>query len=330
MKNATIARQMKQHFDSIRHEVESLQTAVLKKITKLADENLSAAKKYNETYLQTHKAEWTAKTKSEINALKKSTIQKVRAEYMQINSLLRDWSTSPMPEQCAAMLGAFARYDLTPTKSELEILTELSQGSYLGSRIVDGMAKNLGYYSRDFQTIEELQRSLQSAEKDTENCIRNFAGVPSADYKLASDLVGLNLAENRNLIVFSSDFLQADNSFSRIERTLCDITESGFALLPSKRRAVDALFEGVADADRTGVAVRLIESDDSMRDLLSLYDKNLYLDALDALAEEKKVYAESLMKEAVQTDLTADKAARQAVKAQTRAAVERAKSKATQ
>lgn len=318
MKNASIARQMKQHFDSIRHEVESLQTAVLKKITKLADENLSAAKKYNETYLQTRKAEWTAKTKSEINALKKSTIQKVRAEYMQINSLLRDWLVSPMPEQCAAMLGAFARYDLTPTKSELEILTELSQGSYLGSRIVDGMGKSLGYVG-DFKPIETLRREIDVARHDTENAIKNFAGIPDENHRLAADLLGLNLAENRNLIVFACGFLEGENSFSRLETELSDVMETEFTLLPSKRREIDALFADVPDSDRTDVAKRMIENDDSMADLLESYDKKLYLDALGKIASEKRAIAETLKASRAETDALADSAAQDAVIASTEA-----------
>lgn len=308
MKNRTIAKEMQAHFKAIRTAVEVMRAAVLKRISQAADLSARNYERYNQDFLRIRQAEMRQNAESEINAVKVTALEKVRSEYAQINTLLTDWVTMPLPDKCNTMLRIYTDFNIQPTKAELQLLAETAQGSYFACRVVDGMGRRLGYEVLDFKTIEVIRREVDTARRDTENAIKNFAGIPDENHKLAADLLGLELAENRNLVVYSADFLENDNTFSRLERELSDITETEFSLLPSKRREIDKLFADVADADRTGVAVRLIESDDSMGDLLSLYDKNLFLDALAKIAQEKQAIAETLKASRAEVDAAAQDA----------------------
>ena len=326
MKSKNIAKQMRTHFGSIRDAIADMQEATLKKISRLADDGVKALKKYNADYFAQYKAEANSRTETESAELKTRTIEKIKLEFVQINGLLNEWSLCPVPESCAAVLRAYKDYGLTPTKSELELLTENAAGSYLASRIISGMAKSVGLVD-DFVPLEQLRRNLIVAERDTETAVKNFCGIPDASHRLTADMLDLHLSDNRDWIVYASQFLESDNSFSRIEKTLTECTETEFALAPSRRREIDRIFEGLSELDRVSTAARLIESDDSMADLLSSYDRDMYVSALSLNAEQKRAHAEALLKDAARTDRNADKAARQAVQAQTRATVERAKTK---
>lgn len=313
MKSKNIAKQMRTHFGSIRDAVEAMQTGVIKRICGASELSVNNVRKYNADYLAQVQGEMRANAEREIAGIKQTCTERCRAEFVEIDGLLTDWLLTPVPESCATMLRAFRDYGITPTRSELAVLSEVAQGSYFANRALDSLAKNLGFCDFDFEAIDVLRRELNTARKDCENAIANFSGIPDERHRLAADLLGLNLAENRNLIIFSACFLEKDNTFSRLEKKLSDVVETEFSLLPSKRREIDKLFADVADADRTGVAVRLIESDDSMGDLLSLYDKNLYLDALSQIAQEKRAIAESLRQSRAETDALADSAAQDAV-----------------
>lgn len=329
MRNPSTARQMRTHFDSIRDAIADMQKNTLRKISRLADDGVKARAKYNKDYFEQYKNEANSRTENEIAELKTRTIEKVKLEFVQINGLLNEWALCPVPESCAAVLRAYKDYGLTPTKSELELLTENAAGSYLASRIISGMAKSIGLVD-DFVPLEQLRRSLTAAERDTETAVRDFIGVPDGKFRCAADMLHLHLSDNRDWIVYASQFLESDNSFSRIEKTLTECTETEFALAPSRRREIDRIFEGLSESDRVSTAARLIDSDDGMAELLSSYDRDMYVSALSLNAEQKRATAEKLLKDAVQTDRNADKAARQAITAQTRATVARAKTKATQ
>lgn len=318
MKNKTIAKEMQAHFKAIRHAVEVMRAAVLKRISQAADLSARNYERYNQDYLAIRQAEMRQTAEAEISAVKQTALEKVRSEYAQINTLLMDWVTMPLSDKCNTMLRIYTDFNLQPTKAELQLLAETAQGSYFACRVVDGMAKSLGY-DYDFKPIEVIRREVDTARRDTENAIKNFAGVPDERHKLAADLLGLNLAENRNLVVFSVTFLERENTFSRLETELCDVVETEFTLLPSKRREIDALFVDVPDADKVDVAKRLIENDDSMADLLALYDKKLYLDALNRIASEKQAIAETLKSNRAKADALADVAAQDAVIASTEA-----------
>ena len=313
MKNKTIAKEMQAHFKAIRHAVEVMRAAVLKRISQAADLSARNYERYNQDFLKIRQAEMRQGAEAEIDAVKQTALEKVRSEYAQISALLTDWVTMPLPDKCNTMLRIYTDFNIQPTKAELQLLAETAQGSYFASRVVDGMGRRLGYEVLDFKTIEVIRREVDTARRDTENAIRNFAGIPDERHRLAADLLGLNLAENRNLIVYAANFLENDNTFSRLETELSDITETEFSLLPSKRREIDALFDGTPDADKADVAKRLIENDDGLRDLLSLYDKELYLDALAKIAEEKQAIAETLKASRAETDALADSAVKDAV-----------------
>lgn len=332
MRNPSTARQMRQHFESIRDAISDMQKNTLKKISRLADDGVKARAKYNKDYFEQYKNEANSRTENEIAQIKTQTLDKIRLEFVAISALLNEWALSPVPESCAAVLRTYKDYGLTPTKSELELLTENAAGSYLASRIISGMAKSIGLVD-DFVPLEQLRRSLTAAERDTETAVRDFIGIPDEKFRCTADMLNLHLSDNRNWIVYASQFLESDNSFSRIEKTLTECTETEFALAPSRRREIDRIFEGLSESDRVATAARLIESDDSMADLLSSYDRDMYVSALSLNAEQKRATAEKLLRDAVQTDRNADKAAREAITAQTRATVAtvaRAKTKATQ
>lgn len=319
MKNKTIADSMKKHFSNIRRAVETMQTGVIKRIHGASELSVNNVRRYNADYLAQVQAEMRANAECEIAGIKQTCTERCRAEFVEIDGLLTDWLVTPIPDDCATMLRAFKDYGIIPTRSELTVLSEISQGSYFANRALDSLAKNLGFCDFAFAPIDALRRELNTARKDCENAIANYSGVPDESHKLAADLLGLNLAENRNLIVFSADFLEKDNTFSRLERELSDVTQTEFSLLPSKRREIDALFADVADADKVDVAKRLIENDDNLRDTMELYDKKLYLDALARLADEKKSIAETLKASRLETDALADSAAQDAVLAATEA-----------
>lgn len=313
MKNKTIANSMKKHFSNIRGAVEAMQTGVIKRIHGASELSVNNVRKYNADYLAQVQAEMRDNAEREINAVKQTCTERCRAEFVEINGLLTDWLLEPIPDGCATMLRAFKDYGITPTKSELAVMSEVAQGSYFANRALDSLAKNLGFCDFDFKPIDLLRRELNTARKDCENAIRNYSGIPDENHRLAADLLGLNLAENRNLIVYASCFLERENTFSRLERELSDVTETQFTLLPSKRREIDALFVNVPDVDKVDVAKRLIENDDSMADLLEVYDRELYLDALGKLASEKQAIAQTLKASRAETDALADSAVKDAV-----------------
>ena len=319
MKNKTIAKEMKTHFQNIRHAVEVMRAAVLKRISQAADLSARNYERYNQDFLKIRQAEMRQTAEAEISAVKQTALEKVRSEYAQINTLLTDWVAMELPDKCNTMLRIYTDFNIQPTRAELQLLAETAQGSYLACRVVDGMGRRLGYEVLDFKTIEVIRREVDTARRDTENAIRNFAGLPDANHRLAADLLGLNLAENRNLVIFASDFLERENTFSRLETELCDVVETEFTLLPSKRREIDALFADAPDSDRIDVAKRMIENDDSLRDLLELYDRQLYLDALAKIADERRAIAESLKQSRLETDALAESAAQDAVIASTEA-----------
>lgn len=319
MKSKNIAHSMKKHFSNIRHAVQTMQTGVIKRICGASELSVNNVRKYNADYLAQVQGEMRANAEREIAGIKQTCTERCRAEFVEIDGLLTDWLLTPVPESCATMLRAFTDYGITPTRSELLVLSEVAQGSYFANRALDSLAKNLGFCDFDFEAIDVLRRELNTARKDCENAIANFSGIPDERHRLAADLLGLNLAENRNLIIFSVDFLEKDNTFSRLEKKLSDVVETEFSLLPSKRREIDALFADVPDSDRTDVAKRLIENDDSLRDLMELYDRKLYLDALAKIADERRSIAESLKKSRLETDALADSAAQDAVLAATEA-----------
>ena len=310
MKNRTVNGELTKRFSEIRAAIERMQENVDGIIYKAASQNAENVKRFNENYGAEVRAALVAKASDGILKAQQTAKSATDKAFTAIRMSLRDWTLEPISATTAAALETYTKNNIMPSRREFQILDETVSGSYLGGRILCELAKSSGFAVSDFQTIDQIEKSLKAAQSAVNLAIANYSGKAGEDHRYVSDLLGIDVSTDSWYKPFAEDILTSDNEFTRCESTLTAVTETDVALLPTKRAEIDKMFDGVEEADRIKIVQDVISSADYvMADCLRLYDSKLYEQAETSLAE----YRREALREAIEQRNTATLAASQAL-----------------
>ena len=295
MKNKDACNRLKERFTSIRTAIEKMQSATDSAIYSCATKNAEFVKKYSKEYGAEMRSELLAKTSAAVLKEKQKCRQTVDRDFSQIRQIIRAWTFQPIPPEVSVTLDTITRNQLKLSRAELEVLSELTQGCYIGEKIVDGLAKQDGLFDSGFIAIDDIYKSIRQAEDVIDRAIENYSGQLDENNKLLSNMLGLSLSEDAWFIPMSATVLTDDNAFSRAETMLSTVTESTFELLPSRRAEIDAMFADRTEDERLEIIQAAIDAEDTESlDNFRLYDQALYSRAEKNLA----LYHLEQMKEA--------------------------------
>ena len=287
MKNETM-NVLSKLFESVRETVTTTQNKVDQIIADAATENAEAFK-YTEPYRSERIDDLRERANARIADVKTKGKIKIDALYASIESELRTWAKTPMPEAATAMIDSYAKYDIAPSKDELDLMRETCQGSYVATRVLDAFARTYGVDVK-FTSLDVLNGMLRSAKAETGNALAFYAGKMDEGHKYVSNYLGLDcgISDKWHMLPTAENFMRdgADNVFTRLEHTLLDATQDDYDILPDMRRQLDEIFSNLEPDDRIRAARTLIESKSPLSNLLQLYDSKLYSDAVTAIAAD--------------------------------------------
>lgn len=287
MKNETM-NALTKLFESVRETVTTTQNKIDGVIADAATENAEAFK-YTEPYRSERIDDLRERADERIANVKTKGKIKIDALYASIETELRAWAKTPMPEAAMAMIDSYSKYDIAPSKAELDLMRETCQGSYAATRVLDAYARNYGVDTH-FVSLETLNGMLRTAKAETINVINFYAGHMDEAHKYISTYLGLDcgISDKWHMLPMAENFMRdgADNVFTRLEKVLLDSTQDDFDILPDMRRQLDEIFADLEPDDRIRAARTLIESKSPLSNLLQLYDAKLYADAVTAIAAD--------------------------------------------
>ena len=311
MKSRTINKELQDRFANIRKAIQEMQDGVNTKVNRCADRAAKNAKMYSADYNRQLHTELIASTSAEIMGLKQKCRTVCDREFLGVRECLRTWMLTPMTPETSAALELFVRNGITPSRREIQILQESAQGNYLASKLLDTLSRNAGFWDTSFRSVDDLEKDLAAAQSGVNLSISAYQGQMH-DNTYVATVLGLEIVPSETDTWFSPAAETiiaegADNSFTRTEAELLDSTESEFSLLPSKRAELDQMLDGLAHDDRIRVIQETIESNDtSMRDAFELYDKNLFGEAAQRLAEYKREQLKEAIKARTEAAQTAE------------------------
>lgn len=314
MKNKNVSKELQSRFANIRKAIQEMQDGVNTKVNRCADKAAKNAKMYSADYNRQLHTELIASTSAEIMGLKQRCRTVCDREFLGIRETLREWMLTPMTPEASAALELFVRNGITPSRREIQILQEASQGNYLGGKLLDALSRNAGFWDTSFRSVDDLEKDLAAAQSGVNLSISAYQGQMH-DNTYVATVLGLEIVPSEADTWFSPAAETiiaegADNSFTRTEAELLNSTESEFSLLPSKRAELDQMLDGLAHDDRIRVIQETIESNDtSMRDAFELYDDGLYREAVQRLADFKR----EQLREAIQARTEAAQTAETAI-----------------
>ena len=213
MKNKSVCDQLKLRFTSIRDAVSKMQSATDSAIYSCATKNAEFVKKYSKEYGAEMRSEILAKTSAVVLKEKQKCRQTVDRDFAQIRQIIRAWAFQPIPPEVAATLDTITRSQIKMCKAELEILSDLAQGCYLGEKIIDELAKHDRLFDSKFIAINDINKNIRQAEDVIDRAIENYSGQLDENNKLLSNMLGLELAEDTWFIPMSATVLTDDNAF---------------------------------------------------------------------------------------------------------------------
>lgn len=322
----TTGQKLQEHFTKIRYLVNDCRVRVLQEIANLAEQDVEASKKYNASYLAERRTKLRGTSAGKIAGIKETAKQKVNQEIASLNIDLKSWVFEPVPQEFAVILQNFRDFDIVPTKSELSVLADQVNGSYLAEKLLQTYAAKVGI-DTGFVSLEELQKGIGEVKRDSITAIDAFAGVQDARHHYMCDSLELPICPEE--LNFFRDFAERygkddnDDSLSRCEKIFLDATNQNIGLTPSKRKELAALFEDCQNEDeRLSTAVQIMEDGTALADLLPMYDKALSDAALTRIADDRRADAEravhrmqsvkEIAKETMQRSIEASRAARPA------------------
>lgn len=305
---------IKGYFGNIHKALRQMQERCDTIIYDTASKSYQNTQNYKGEYYRSQQNKLLTDANASVVDAKQRCLQKVDREFANIQIALDEWITQPLPETFASVIDTFSRFNLTPTTGEITALQEAGQGSYLAGRLLDGLLRKSGLESH-FMNVQAIQKDLREAKGDAHTAVNAYNGRLSTDNHYVADLIDGFVVSPSNMdmyYVFAEDFMdeERNNSLTRIEKSLCDATETEIALLPSKRNQISALFDGAEDDnEKVVIASRIIEDGGDIADLLPLYDKSLYTRACDynrentmreaVKATQEKQQAETIIQESV-------------------------------
>lgn len=265
---------------AIRQKLEQHKKTVDRAAQKVYKKVESAKATTKEDYLtKTLIPQWTIDGKSAVSVSQFTTKSAIQVEFDALRDSLTAWTMQPLPEDFASIIGVSARYGIEFTPSELRALDRMSRGSYLGRRIVDGMARKSKVMLPDFRNIDEILTDVRKAQRDCETFINGYCGMYNmAAKRYEADFLMEDLPMH-HVRYFASEFLtKEDSSLAILEKSLLDDTSTvaELGLLPEMRDRIESYFEGVSPDAKVDVCVNLLENDTDLASYIRLYDAELF------------------------------------------------------
>lgn len=297
MKDKTIAVQLQERFKAISGTYQKMMDKTLTAIAKCAKAVSEGSKRFNETYLQQRMEALRHEANTTVASYKQTAIIGIETEFSSVKRILHEWALRPIPTDVGTAFESYHRYGLQPDLQEWQMLSEMAQGSYIASRILDCLARQSGFFDYSFKPIAQIMREVEIAESDTIHAVKCYMGtIDEHTHQAASDLLGLSISDNRDFAVFASDFLTADNTYTRLVKNLTELADDNLQLLPSARHRLDELFaDAETDQDKIMLARSIIEgSDIGLRADFQIYDPELNATAHREIASELRAEANRL------------------------------------
>lgn len=291
MKDKTTASKMRRHFSAVCEIIGNMQKDINDLIVKYGTDDIRNAEMYNTRTLHEVRTKKRAETVGKIQKLKEKAILDVDAHFLNLQNILSEWVVQPIPDSALHLLNAYTAYDLKPSLEELNLLDQTISGNFLASKILSGLAAKNGYADIVFKDLKDLQKDLASARAWAISAIQNFQGAVRSDddkkgVQTIASMYKIDIpVQNDFFVVQSADFLTAEkNPFKDAEKYFCEITESDFDIHPSRREELDHYFARAADEERKiEMAIALLKSDNSLKELLRVYDSALFTSANDRI-----------------------------------------------
>ena len=286
------------NFNKIRKIIANEKQDILELVADLAKRRAADKKIYNEQTVADRTRVDAEKAEKRIAELRETASKALKAEFALVNEKVNDWFSAAPDSELLGVLKAFSDFGITPTKTELDIISERSSGSYIAQRIVQNQLEKYGFFDETFVDAETMARMIREAEHDCVFAAENFCGNIENN-RLLADAVGLTIGQDSYGVDFASRFPYDGCSLNDLENAF-EHESSKVSLLPSTRERLDALFAGKNDDERKQAAIDLILNDEDSTEIsskLRLYDQKLYDKANDEIRKNELI-AEKAAREA--------------------------------
>lgn len=165
-----------------------------------------------------------------------------------IEGEFRKWMMKPISDNLLQTLNCIRDYGLKLSKPELEILQDAVKGSYFGSKIFSGIAKESGYFVK-FPDMAAFMELLHSAKADSQLAINAYAGklpeMPGRDLLGTWRYNGIEYGEYQTFHMnFAANFLGRENSIDRAANLwMNSIATANFELTEAEKERIKELFK---------------------------------------------------------------------------------------
>ena len=277
------------NFVKIRKIILSAKQDTLAIIADLAKRRAADLKIYNRQTVEDRARVDKEKAEARIAEIRETASRSLKAEFAILNEKVNDWFSAAPDSELLSVLKAFADFKIQPTKTELDIISERSSGSYIAQRIVQNQLEKYGFINESFVDAASMQRAMREAEHDCIYTVENYCG-DITNNRLLADSVGLSIGQDSYGVDFASRFPYDGCSLNDLENAF-ETESSKVSLLPSTRERLDALFAGKSDEEKKQTAVELILNDDGneVPSKIRLYDEKIYDQARDEIRKNELV-----------------------------------------
>ena len=216
----------------------------------------------------------------------------VNVVFDDIEKVVAEWIASPPSADFTAVMACVDRFDLKLSRTEIEMLSTLAAGSYIGWKVLDQYAA-ANAMSCNFQSADRIKQMISAARSDVLTAVRCYCGQDSA----FSWITGETIPSFRR--AFAASYLGMERtSLHDLAEVLNATMNPAVSLLPDEKERLQKYFDGYTGEDRIARMIELITADPDDADRFSLYDKDIY-DAARQQIREQKIAEDQAAQEAV-------------------------------
>ena len=225
-----------------------------------------------------------------------------------IGKVVEEWVSQPPSAEFTAVMSTVDRFNLQLSRSEIEVLSTLASGSYIGQKVIDLYASD-NAMSCNFQPVEKIRQQISAARSDALAAVHAYCTQDMTEYKWITDR-----EYPTHVRVYAADYLERERtSLTDLWETLNAAMNPDVSLIPSEIERLEKFFDG--HEDRVQRMQELILMDPDHADRFALYDPKSYKAARQIIAEQKMEQAAAARKAVAEAAKKATDAHYEAVKA---------------
>lgn len=212
-------------FQDIKKEIQEFQTEARTYFYDYNQKMSRAKARYSEEVYKQKSYEIWCEVMGHLNAKRAISMNYISIAFEDIKNDFKKWMCKPINADLLATLNCVRNFEISLSKSELDVLASSAGGSYFGTRIVSAIARENGYFIKT-PDMNRYMQALHRAEVSAIGAVQNYAGDSDTEYS-GRDLLpewennGVIINDGKVpawLYVAAGNYLTKDGSLPEVEK----------------------------------------------------------------------------------------------------------------